>query len=473
MRNKILALILGPAGIGLFAQLQSFQNLTANAVPMGMQVGALRYFAKYRATDRILLPTYVSTAGKVFLGLSILTATICLAFVKPLAGWVLDSRDLFWFLIPAIIGVPFLIQTQLWNTYLQAGLEMKTYSKVILTTSAVGLAMAVPLVYFWREAGAACHLMLVAMVGYAVVRLQIRRSMDPELRKDIRSARFNPNVLRALLRFGVANIPGFSIYLLVPFLVRTQIIRTLGFDANGIYQAVFAISVQYTSVPINALSTYALPKISQMENVAEINAEVNRNLKLALLINTPAIMLILLNSTLVVRLLFSQKFLLAVGLFAYQGIADFWKFVAYAIAAPMVPQERFRARNILCIAQYCVYLTVFYLALPIVGLRGVVIAEMSGWAFHFATLYLYLGRVNGYRFGRQNAWLFARCIIAVVFVAATFSLGPYWRLAGWGILILWLATALNREDRDRLIKQIKAFPARLSVEPETTSKRTA
>ena len=88
VRSKILAVILGPAGIGLFAQLQSFQNLAANAVPMGMQVGALKYFAQLRATDeRSMLPSYVATAGKVFFCLSVAAAV---GESDPLAD--VDSR---------------------------------------------------------------------------------------------------------------------------------------------------------------------------------------------------------------------------------------------------------------------------------------------------------------------------------------------------------------------------------------------
>ena len=255
VRNKILAVILGPEGVGLFAQLQSFQNLASNAVPMGMQVGALKYFAKFRATDRSMLPSYVATAGKAFFYLSVITAAGCLIFVKPLSAWALNNGSLFLFLVPPILGVPFLIQTQLWNTYLQAGLEMKTYSKVMLATSFVGLIVAVPLVYVWHQSGASVHLFAAALLGYLIVRLSVSKSMGPELRSQIRKARFDFKVVRILMRFGAANIPGFSLWLLVPFLVRTQIIRTLGLSANGIFQAVYSIASQYLSVPVNAIST--------------------------------------------------------------------------------------------------------------------------------------------------------------------------------------------------------------------------
>ena len=289
-------------------------------------------------------------------------------------------------------------------------------------------------------------------------------SAQLELRAQIKKARFDPKVVRTLARFGGANIPGFSLWLIVPFLVRTQLIRTLGLEANGIYQAVFAIASNYLSVPINALSTYALPKISQtLDNVKEINAEVNRNLKVAFIVNTPAIMFVLLASGLLVRVLFSSKFLGAVGLFPWQIAGDYCKFITFAIGAPMVPQERFFARNVIIIAQYAVYVAVFYIMLPRFGLQGVVAANCACWFCGLTTQYLYLSRVNGYRFDRGNIRLLVTSAAGILAIIATLQMdGLIWRLAGWGVMGLWMVTAPTREDRGKLMEAIRARLARSS-----------
>ena len=462
VRNKILAVLLGPEGVGLFAQLAGFQSLASNAIPMGMQIGALKYFAASRATDRDSLPSYVATAGKAFFYLSAITAAGCLIFIKPLSGWALGNSRLFLYMVPPILGVPFVIQTQLWNTYLQAGLEMKTYSKVLLANSFCGLLVAVPLVFMWRQAGASVHLLTAAVIGFIIVRIAVSRSMGSELRAQIKKARFDFRIMRMLARFGGANIPGFALWLLVPFLVRTQVIHSLGLQANGIYQAVFAISSQYLSIPVNALNTYALAKISQnLHNVKEINAEVNRTLKVAFVVNVPALMSILLLSGIMVRILYSHRFLGAVVLFPWQIAGDYCKFIAFATGAPMVPQERFLARNVISIVVYSIYMAVFYIALPRIGLQGVVVANFACWFCCVIIQYLYLMRVNGYKFDRGNVRLLVTSAIGVCAVIATLQMhGLIWRLAGWGIMGLWMATAPTSDDRAKLMEVIRARLAR-------------
>lgn len=475
VRNKIIAVILGPEGVGLFAQLQSLQNLAANAVPMGMQAGALKYFAKLRVTDREALPSYVATAGRSFLGLSIVTAVGCLVFIKPLSAWALDSASLFTYMIPAILGVPFMIQTTLWNAYLQSGLEMKTYSKTILTSSFFGLIIAVPLVYTMQQRGASIHLFAAAVIGFVVVRFYVKRAMDPKLREQIKTAKFDPQVVRTLVRFGGANIPGFSLWILVPFLVRTQIIRTLGLDQNGIYQAVFAIAANYLSVPINALSTYQLPKLSQnLDDVNEINAEVNRNLKIAFLINATAILFVLLTSGFLVHALFSKKFLAAVVLFPWQMAGDYCKSIVFAVGAPLVPQERFFARNVLAISQHAIYLIVFFLLLPHLHLMGVVIAHFVGWSYALVSMYIYLNRVNGFRFDKGNWRLLTISVLAFGVVVLSLKMGGWWRLMGWTALATWMATAPTREDRAKLVATVKARISRATEQlPAEEAKETA
>lgn len=464
VRNKILAVLLGPEGIGLFAQLAGFQSLASNAIPMGMQVGALKHFAASRATDRDSLPSVVATAGKAFLYLSAITAAGCLIFVKPLSGWALSNSSLFLYMIPPILGVPFVIQTQLWNTYLQAGLEMKTYSKVILANSFCGLLIAVPLVYVWGQRGASMHLLVTAAIGFIIVRIAVSRSMGPELRAQVKKGRFDFRIMRMLARFGGANILGFSLWLVVPFLVRTQVIHSLGLHANGIYQAVFAISSQYLSVPVNALSTYALAKISQnLQDVKEINAEVNRNLKVAFVVNVPVLMSILLLSGIAVRILYSHRFLGAVALFPWQIAGDYCKFIAFATGAPMVPQERFLARNVISIVVYSIYMAVFYTALPRIGLQGVVVANFACWSSCVIIQYVYLYKVNGYKLDRGNVRLLVTSAIGIAAVIATLQMhGLIWRLAGWGIVGLWMATAPTSDDRAKLMEVVRAKLARSS-----------
>lgn len=455
LRNKILALILGPTGVGLFAQLQTVQTFTSSVVPMGMQTGALKYLAQYRASKPELLPRYVATATRTFLVLSAITVAFCLIFVKQLAAFALDDPRSYLYLIPPLLGVPFLIQTQVWLTYLQAGLEVKAYSKALVLTSLVSLPVAVPIILIWGQTGAAFHLLIVAILGYFIARVYAVKATDDRMLSEMKNAKTDPRAIWDLVRFGSANLPVFALTLGIPFLVRTQIIRDLGLTANGFYQVVFAISAHYLMMPLIAIGTYILPKVSQLSEPDAINKEINGATKLALLLCTASILIVLLARHLIIELLYSRKFLPAATLLPWQMVGDFFRAVAYVVQTPLLPQERFRARNIYHIVQYAVFLAVFYLAPPQSRLQGAVFAYAVGWAIALVMTYFYTRWLNGFGFDRNNWYLFLLSTTAILTVASIQICVPRLHNIVYLVSVAWIAIAIKPNEWQKILRAFR------------------
>ncbi|MBI2844752.1 MAG: oligosaccharide flippase family protein [Armatimonadetes bacterium] len=452
IRNKLLAILLGPSGVGLFAQLMGVQNLAAGLVPMGMQAGALKYIAKYRSQEPERIARFVSTTSKLFLLLSLVTVALCFVLIKVIAGWALDSTQPLYllYLAPPILGVPLLVQSQLWLLYVQAGLEVKSYSKATVTSSVIGLLVLLPIVLIWRQAGAAAHLLLFALISYVVARLYANRSMTKKLAAELKQASFDFSVIASLGKFALANLPITAFALFVPFIVRSQIVHDLGFQANGIYQAVFAMSNQYILVSTMAMQTYSFPKISQLSETSDINTEVNNAVRASLLFATAGILVVLTFRDFLISLLFSHKFLPAVDLLPIQMSGDLIRSVAWALQLPLLPQERFRARAALAIMQNSVFLTVFYVAGADARLQGVVVANAAAWATMMTTTYIYTNRVNGYSFTRQNLRLLVTSFAAVAIVAFAPFGDLRWRLVSVVVFLLWASTSVSRDEWSKI-----------------------
>lgn len=418
---------------------------------MGMQTGALKYLAQYRASKPELLPRYVVTATRTFLVLSAITIAFCLIFVRQIAAFALDNPRSYLYLIPPLLGVPFLIQTQVWLTYLQAGLEMKAYSKALVLTSLISLPVAVPVILLWKQIGAAFHLLIVAILGYCIARVLVARVTSAQMRSEMKTTRPDPKAIWDLVRFGSANFPVFALTLGIPFIVRTQIIRDLGLTANGIYQVVFALSSYYLMMPLVAIGTYILPKVSQLNDPKAINKEINGAVKLALLLCTASILMVLLARELIIELLYSRKFLPAATLLPFQMVGDFFRAGAYVVQTPLLPQERFRARNIYHLVQYAVFLTVFYLTPPQSRLQGAVAAYAIGWALALLMTYLYTRWLNGFGFDRDNWYLFLLSVTAILIVVVVQTCVPNLNKIVYGVIIAWIAAAVRPNEWRKIL----------------------
>ena len=462
LRSKLLAVTLGPAGVGLLAQLYGVQIAVAGIVPLGLQVANLRYIALYRAEDPDRLARFVSTASRMFLWLSIGATVMCLILLRPLALWATSSAEYALMLMPAVFGIPFLVQTTTWLTYLQAGLDIRAYSRAQVITALLSLLVLAPLVLLWGLRGAALHLLLVAFVSWGVARWSAVRAMGPVTRRAIGSAPFDRAAVQSMLRFGWMNLPPFVLDLLwLPLVVRPQIMHACGATQNGIYQVVYAFSIQYLAIPLIAVSAYSFPRISQLRDQGAINQEVNNATRVAVLFSSAAILVMLLTRDVVIRVLYSHRFLGAVALFPVELVGDLLKAVVYAIQLPMMPQERFRARNVMSVVQYTVFAAVFFAVPASQRLQGAIWGYTACWAVALAMMLSYVWRVNGFRFSSANTRLLVSSFAAVGMVAgltaspAAFA-DPRIRLAGVAIAAVWVATSITRQEVDQVMDVVRA-----------------
>jgi PST family polysaccharide transporter len=456
IRNKLLAVMLGPAGVGLVAQLVGVQNLAVGIVPLGMQTGALRYIAMYRASEPERLARFVSTATRLFFVLSLAAMAVMLLLLHPLTVWATDSPRYMLFLVPPLLAIPFLVQTQTWLTFVQAGLDVRAYSRATVTTSVVGLLILVPLLLAFRLPGASMHLFAVAALGYLIARVTASRTMNPQLRASVRAARFDPGTARALFHFGAANVLPFALTMTFPFILRAQIVQDLGLGHNGLYQALFAISMQYLAIPLNAMVAYSFPRISQLREVEAINLEVNHAVRVSVLFSVAGILGILLTRDVIVTLLFSDRFIPALPLFPVQMVGDFLKAVCFAIQLPLLPQGRYAARNVLALFQYGAFAAVFFAVPPERRLEGAVWGHTASWAIHLLTHWVYLARVNRFRFSPENRRLLLLSAIAVVAVAALPFPGRLWRWVGAAISLGWLLLSVRRHELAQVVGEATA-----------------
>ncbi len=455
-RNKVLAVLLGPRGVGFIAQLVGFQSLASGVLPMGMQVGALRFVARHRDDEPERMASFLRTTAVLFVAISLVSLLVCLVLVRPLSRWVLDDAAAWPFLVAPLLGVPFLVQAQLWQTFVQAGLDVKTYSKTLVVPAMIGLVPLLVLVAVWHEGGGAAHLLLAAIVTYAVAAVYARRAMRPELRAALKTARLGLEAARYLGGFTAANLPVIGLTLLVPFLVRTQIVHDRGMVANGIYQAVFAISSQYLSIPLNAIATYALPKMSQRMEHGEMNVEINNSVHASILFAGGGILALLVCRDWVIRILFSSEFLPAVALFPLQMVGDLFRAVGFAIQQPLLPMGLLFPRFVLALVQNAVFLGVFFAAPPERRVEAAVLAHAAGWATQLVTHYVFLRRVTGFRFSGHNGWMLLVSAGAVGCLALT-PVGTWAsRLGGVVVIGIWAAVCVRKSDVQFVWERIRA-----------------
>ena len=152
-------------------------------------------------------------------------------------------------------------------------------------------------------------------------------------------SKFSPKIAKKLFSYSamaivsVILVPGSQIF------IRNYITATQGADYAGYWQGMWYISTMYLMVITTALSTYYLPRLSEIHKFTEIKKEIINGYKILIPIVIGIGFLIYSLRGLIVNLLFSQQFTPMEQLFKWQVIGDIFKIASWLLAYLMVAKS--------------------------------------------------------------------------------------------------------------------------------------
>ena len=111
----------------------------------------------------------------------------------------------------------------------------------------------------------------------------------------------------------------------------------------GIFQAAFAIALQSTTFVLEALSTYVLPRLSFLQKGESIEKEYNQYIIFAVGTATPIIVLFLFVPELLIKLLYSHKFLQAKPYLQVLLLGEFFRVLSWSSGSCLMPLKKLRA----------------------------------------------------------------------------------------------------------------------------------
>jgi PST family polysaccharide transporter len=330
--SKVCALLLGPGGFGLMGLLQSLLAFSVMIAGMGVGVGLVRSGAESLAREDLArLAAARRAAGLLVMGLGAAALLLLVALRVPVSRLVLGGPDYRWPVI--LIGVAVLfslasgIQTSTINAYHRVG----TLARIGILNSILVASVSILFVWLWREQGIAPAILFGAIIGFIVSRVFLVRTVG-----NVSLRASGPDVMvaaRSLLRFGVpytaSMIVGAGVQLLMPVLV----LRGLGLESVGFYQAATLVSVGYLAFLTTAMAQDYYPRLSASgDDPAILTDLVNQQHRLVMLVAVPIILAVLGLAPYLTILIYSSKFSPASEVLEWQLIGDLFKFSSFTMS---------------------------------------------------------------------------------------------------------------------------------------------
>jgi len=434
LRAKLIAMLVGPAGVGLIGVLTSFNSNLSALVGWGLGTTAVRTIS---ASDDSCRPSKVAAVLKFGRMLSWIGLICVLLSFWPVGLLTFKSSEYALELLLAGLAVPCLIATSMWSALLQSHGQVKSLARVQIISGLGGLVLGLPLIWFFGLLGIAASVLLAAIVP-AVVTWQATR---PYSQASADSA--SETDIRVLVQLGAALMAVGVLSQLSAYVVRLILIRSHGLEAAGYYQAAFAIAGSLPGFVFTAMGTDFFPLIAGVKTEAEAQELCEKQIQAGLLLALPLIAGLLTLGEFCIHVLYARSFDPAIPLLSWMIWGVFLRVLSWPMGYWLLARGSSRAVVIVESAANILAALLPLILVPIYGVTGAAVGFFVGYIAYTAIILI----VSRKRSGRwltmaTLGWFFlAAAALGISQVVVARLEGAYWGLIPTGAISVVCAWA--------------------------------
>lgn len=435
VKSKFIAVLLGPAGVGIIGLYQSGMQLVQNITNMGLASSAVRDVSEaFGLKDYSRINQVITTIRRLVWGTGIL-GMIVLAVVSPILSKI--SFGNYDYTIPFIVLSVTLLLDQICagqKVILQGLRRLTELAKCSVIGSAFGLLVSVPFYYLLGVNGIVPTLILNSVCALVVSWLYSRRipvqRVEQAPKETLKQGRM-------MLVMGISMSLSGIFSTIASYIIRAYIQYVNGVEEVGLFQAGFIIMTTYVGLVFNAISTDYYPRLAAVnKDNLKCQEIINQQGEMATLILAPMLSVCLVFMPVILKILYSDDFLKANDYICWASIGMYLRLAAWVISFSFVAKAESKL-FILNEALACFYYIVFSLVgYYWGGLTGIGIGFALNYLVYFIQVYLIARKRYKFRFSNKFVKtyfsLFIILLICLVVVLCFYE----WQKFCLGILII-------------------------------------
>jgi O-antigen/teichoic acid export membrane protein len=382
-RNKILAVRLGPDGLGAFQQLVIAVGAITVLVSFGLAAGLSRNIAA--APDHQARQEYLKSAVGMVWALSIVSwGILAITYLaKPSAIEALGvplTHNVTWAALFLAVSIPLEATKNVLVGFLTGAHEIRGLAKGRSVGVLVATLGSLPLLWFFDLAGAALQTTAITLVVVIVLGRACRKAGYSPF-----SVRFNRITVATLAAFGAASLASNFADRFGTLLVRTQLVRQYGLAENGYFLAALVLVRHVQTVVLGSVGSQAVARLSVDAGGANVKATTGALLRGIMPIAVIALSAVGLFAVPLLIVLYSPSFVVAATFLPLLLGGVLLETFGRVISAPIVAVRRLRLWLVLDIVHYAARTIASLVLLPIMGTKAIAAGLFIGICVYAST----------------------------------------------------------------------------------------
>lgn len=331
VRNKLIAVLLGPNGMGLASLFNTTVNFISQATNFGISFSAVKHVSElFERGDEAAIAHFVKVVRAWALLTALIGMLVCVVVGPLLSDYTFAWGDhtLHFILLAPAVGLMAITGGEM--AILKGARQLRSLAVIQIFNVLAALVISIPIYYFYNQTGIVPVIVLMALTSML---LTIRHSyrLYP---LQLSGANGVLGEGMAMVRLGVAFVVAGVLGSGAEMLIRSYLNVVSGdLDVVGLYNAGFMLTITYAGMVFSAMETDYFPRLSSVNSdVAATNLTVNRQIEVSLLIVSPMLAALIIGLPILIPLLFSSKFLPMVGMAQLSVFAMYIKAVSLPVS---------------------------------------------------------------------------------------------------------------------------------------------
>ncbi|MBI5542141.1 MAG: O-antigen translocase [Bacteroidia bacterium] len=450
IRSKIIAVLLGPAGMGIAGLLSSTTGFISGLTNFGIGTSAVKSVAEANATaNNLRIATIVAVLRRWVWITGLLGTIVTIALSPWLSQLTFGNRDYTFAFIYISVTLLFNQLSSGQLVVLQGMRKLQYLAKANLLGSLLGLLFSIPLYYIWGVKAIVPAIVISSIVAL-LLSWFFSNKIEIETVKVTKAVTIAEGKKMLIMGFMI-SLSGL-ITLGTSYLVRIYISNTGGIEQVGLYNAGFAIIATYVGMVFSAMGTDYYPRLAAVAHSNVLCKQtINEQAEIAILILAPIVLLFLVFIQWVVIILYSNKFVAINEMVHWAILGMLFKAASWSMGYVLFAKGDSKTLlwNEILSNSYLLGLNI--LGYYLFGLTGLGISFMFGFILHLFQIFIVIKIKFQFSFTKEFMRIFLIHILLAVscFLIVKLIDKPYSYYLG--SILLFISTWFSYKELDKRI----------------------
>lgn len=380
IRTKLIALWIGPVGMGLFAIFNSAIEMIGNITNLGLRTSSIRNISQ-ETNNGGKLNRICTVVRRWTLVLGILGAIVIASASPLLSQMSFGDKNHIWGYIALSIAVLANTLTNGEHSILQGTSLLRKLAKASLYGAFTGLLLSIPLFYFLGEdsiiPSIICYSLSILFFSYLL------RNKNVGIQGETLSIKDTINLGKDFLKLGIFITLTDIATQITNYAFISYLNNASSTEMVGYYQTGYTLIAKYTALIFSSLGVEYFPRLSKVSHSnIRLNTFVSQEINIVLMILTPVIIAFILCRRLIISILYSPYFFIIETFISVGIIGMIFRAISWCMAFVILAKGTGKIFFITEIISTITFLLIYIPAFNIFGLNGFGVAFLLWYLFY-------------------------------------------------------------------------------------------